>query len=160
MAWSSTSTFHDPDSYQANVRGANITLVFASDGDFKGRVTWVKLPHLQLFYHQENLPRIAYVSFHPGLVFVSFPTRPDPAPIWGEVQLCKSDIVFHSPGERIHQRTLGPSYWGSIALLPEHLAQYGYTLAEMDLIPPTIGRVLRPDPFAKTRLVRLHTAAC
>jgi AraC-like DNA-binding protein len=160
MAWSTTTSFRDPDSYQASVRGASIALVFACHGDFEGRLTWVKLPHLQLFHRQENLPRIGYISLDPGLVFVSFPTRFDPAPIWGEVQLRKGDIVFHSRGERLHQRTLGANYWGSIGLPPEHLARYGKALAELDLIPPTVGRVLRPNPSATARLLRLHAAAC
>jgi AraC-like DNA-binding protein len=160
MARSSTISSRDPDSYQESVRGASINLIFACHGDFEGRFTWVKLPHLQLFHREENLPRIGYISLDPGLVFVSFPTRLNPAPIWGEVQLRKGNIVFHSHGERLHQRTLGSSYWASIGLSPEHLAQYGRALTELDLIPPTIGRVLRPDPCATTRLLRLHAEAC
>jgi hypothetical protein len=78
---------------------------------FAGRLTWVKLTHLQLFSHQENLPRIGYVSLDPGLVFISFPTRLDAPAICGEVPLRMGDMVFHSPGERLLYTSvrLGPA---------------------------------------------------
>jgi hypothetical protein len=66
--------------------------------------------------------------------------------------------VFHSPGERMHQRTTGASEWAFISVAPEYLAKYGKAIA--DHIPAPIGQVLRPPAFTAARLRRLHAKAC
>jgi AraC-like DNA-binding protein len=155
-----TCTFTDPGDYQAGFRGAKIKLVFASGEDFKARLTWVQLPNLLLFCSQENLPRVAYISLVPDAVFVGFPMRPTAAPTWSGVELQTSDIVFHSLGERMHQRTSGASHWGFISLTPEHLAVCGKVLTGQDIVAPPFGTILRPSAFAARQLRRLQAKAC
>src|SRR5215203_291011 len=87
MPASGTSTYTDPDDYQANVRGARVELVLACRGDFKARLTWVELRDLHVLRSQESLPRIAYVALAPERLFVAFPTHNDPPPIWGGVKV-------------------------------------------------------------------------
>src|SRR3981189_3713927 len=70
------------------------------------------------------------------------------------------DVVFHSRGERTHQRTNGESQWGIISLLPEQLAACGKALTGSKITPPLAGRVLRPSRSAAARLLRLHSKAC
>jgi hypothetical protein len=103
---------------------------------------------------------IAYVALapKPELAFVAFPTHCDPPPIWGGVELRPGDVVFHSRGEGMHQRTSGPSGWSLVSLTPEHLAVHGKVLTGQDLVPPPVGRVLRPPAFAAALLRRLHAA--
>jgi hypothetical protein len=157
---SGTHTFVDPDACQVGIAGAKVNLVFTGRGDFKARLTRAELPNLRLLRAEENLPRIAYVTLAPELAFVAFPIHCDPPPIWGGLELQAGNVVFHSRGEGIHQRTRGPSQWALVSLTPEHLAVHGKVLTGQDLAPPPVGRVLRPPAFATAHLRRLHAEAC
>jgi len=88
MPGSGTSTFIDPDDYQASLDRVPLDL----------------------------LPRIAYVSLSPALVFVGFPTRLSFPIVWGGVELHPGEIVLHSRAERFHRRTAGPCTWVLIGL--------------------------------------------
>src|SRR5882762_2961558 len=87
MPGSGTSTFIDPDDYQASLRQVRIDLLVTSQGTFNARLTWATLHHLQLLRGEEDLPRVAYVSLKPTLVFAGFMTRPDPPMLRGGVDL-------------------------------------------------------------------------
>jgi len=117
MPGSGTGTFIDPDDYRASLSQVRIDLLAISQGALKAKLTWATLHHLQLLHSEEDLPRIAYVSLAPGLVFVGFATRPDPPMFWGGVELQTGDIIFHGQGERFHQRTTGPCGWSLLAQL-------------------------------------------
>jgi AraC-like DNA-binding protein len=70
------------------------------------------------------------------------------------------DVVFHSRGERMHQRTNGESQWGVISLPPEQLAACSKALTGLKITSPPAGRVLRPSRSAAVRLLRLHSKTC
>ena len=78
MPGSGTGTFIDPEDYEASLRQVRIDLLITSQGVFNAHLTWATLHHLQLLHSEEALPRIAYVSLAPALVFVAFATRPNP----------------------------------------------------------------------------------
>jgi AraC-like DNA-binding protein len=160
MPGSGTSTFIDPDDYQASLRQARLDLLVTSQGVFKARLTWVSLHCLQLLHSDEDLPRIAYASLAPALIFVGFATRPNPPMLWGGGELQTADIIFHSRGERFHQRTTGPCGWSLVGLALEHLERYGGALSGKPLSAPAAARVLRPLARDAARLRRLHAQAC
>jgi AraC-like DNA-binding protein len=160
MPGSGTSTFIDPDDYQASLRQARLDLLVTGRGAFNARLTWATLHHLQVLRSEEDLPRIAYLSLAPGLVFVGFATRPDPPMLWAGVELQTGDIIFHSRGERFHQRTTGPCSWSLVGLAPEHLERYGGALSGKALSLPAAARILRPAVRDAARLRRLHAQAC
>jgi AraC-like DNA-binding protein len=159
MPESGTFAFSDPDDFGANLRKAGIELFLTVFGDFKARLTHAELPHLRLLYIREERARIAYVSLARSLVFVTFAAQPDRSVLWGGVELRPGDVVFHSQGEHMHQRTSGACYWASIAQTPEHLAACGKALTGDDLAPPPAGRVLRLSLSAAASLRRLHADA-
>jgi AraC-like DNA-binding protein len=160
MPGSGTRTFIDPEEYQAGLRQSQIGSIVTCSGAFKARLTWAELDHLYLLRCQEEQPRIAYVSLPQSLVFVSFPTEPGPRSLWNGRELQTGDIIFHSRGERLHQRTTGPCCWNLIALTPEDLEDYGRTLFGQKLVAPDIGTVLRPSPSQSADLRRLLASAC
>ena len=160
MPGSSTGTFIDPEDYQASLRQVGIDLLGTSQGGFKARLTWVTLHQLQLLHSEEDLPRIAYVSLAPALIFVGFATRPDPPMFWGGVELQTGDIVFHGRGERFHQRTTGHCGWSLVGLAPDHLETYFEALSGKPLSLPASLRILRPAMRDAARLRRLHAQAC
>ena len=160
MPGSGTRTFLDPDRYEAGLRQAQIELIITCGADFKARLTWAELHHLELLRCEEDLARIGYVSFPPPLVCISFPANPGPSPRWRGTEMEAGDIMLHSLGERLHQTTQGPSIWSLITLDPVRLDHYSRALFEKPLTPPAEGRVLRPSPRDAARLRRLHTQGC
>ncbi len=160
MPGSGTSTFIDPDDYQASLSQLRIDLLVISQGAFNARLTWATLHHMQLLHSEEDMPRIVHVSLAPMLVFVGFATRPDPPMVWGGVELQTRDIIFQAQGERFHQRTTGPCSWSLVGLAREHLETYCEVLSGKTLSVPVAGRILRPTARDAARLRRLHAQAC
>jgi AraC-like DNA-binding protein len=152
--------FGDPDEFRAILRESGIELLLTVCGDFKARLTLVHLSQLRLLLGREERPRIAYVSFAPELVFVTFAAEAARPLIWGGVELQTDDVVFHSQGEQVHQRTCGACHWASISLTAAHLALCGRALTGNDLVAPLTGQVLRPSGAALARLRQLHAGAC
>ena len=159
MPGSGTGTFIGSDDYQASLSHLRIDLLVTFQGVFNARLTWATLHHLQLLHGEENVPRIAYVSLAPTLVFAGFATRPDLPMVWGGAELQTGDLIFHSRGERFHQRTTGPCSWSLVGLAPEHLESYG-VLSGKPLSLPAAARILRPAARDAARLRRLHAQAC
>jgi AraC-like DNA-binding protein len=160
MPTSGTSTYVDPDDYQAKFRGGRISLVLTNGVGFKARQTWVEFGHLHLLRNEENLPRVAYISLPPERVFVGFPRGTGPPPTWGGMKLKSGEIVLHGIGERLHYRTNAASRWGYVSLAPHHLAAYRRAIAGVDLGVSSMGRILRPTGRAKSELLSLHAQAC
>jgi AraC-like DNA-binding protein len=160
MPGSGTGTFIDPDHYQASLSHLRIDLLVTSRGVFNARLTWATLHHLQLLHSKEDMPRIAFISLAPALVFAGFATRPDPPMVWGGVELQTRDVIFHGLGERFHQRTTGPSSWSLLGFVPEHLERYCEALSGKPLCAPAAARILRPAAHDAARLRRLHAQAC
>jgi methylphosphotriester-DNA--protein-cysteine methyltransferase len=159
MRESGTFVFSDPDDFRAHLRKAGIELFLTVSGDFKARLTRLELPHLRLLHIREERPRIAYVSLARKLVFVTFAAQPRPPLLWGGVELRPSDVVFHSQGEHMHQRTTGACHWAAISQTPEHLAACGEVLTGKELVPPPVAQVLRLPPSAGASLRQLHADA-
>jgi AraC-like DNA-binding protein len=160
MTAAGIATFTNPDDYLAGIGGVSVRLVPTSRGDFKARLTWLKLRHLHVVRGRENLPRITYVALPPERVFVWFPVGPDARAIWNGMELKCGDILVHSRGERGHHRTKAVSQWGLISLPSQQLAAYGKALTGRKLIAPAVGRILRPTPSAGAHLRHLLAKAC
>jgi AraC-like DNA-binding protein len=160
MPGSGTGAFTDSDDYRASLNHVRIDLLATSRGAFNAHLTWATLHRLQLLHGKENLPRIAHISLAPALVFVGFAMRPNPPMFWGGVELQTGDIIFHSRGERFHQRTTGPSSWSLLGFVPEHLERYCEALSGKPLSLPAAARILRPAARDAARLRRLHVQAC
>jgi hypothetical protein len=160
MPGSGTGTFIDPDEYQASLSHLRIDLLVTAQGAFNAHLTWATLHHLQLLHAAEDQPRIAYISLAPALIFVGFATRPDPPMVWGGVELQTGDLIFHSRGERFHQRTAGPFSWSLLGMAPEHLERYGGALTGKEFSLPAAARILRPAARDAARLRRLVAQAC
>ena len=160
MPVTGTIAFSDPGTYQADFRGATINLVLTGPGAFCARLTSVSLPHLKLFSVQESLPRIAYVSLQPQWVTFTFPMSFRPPPIWSGIEMKPPNLMFHSVGERMHQRTNGTCKWNVISVDPQFFARSSKALSGSEIIPPRVGRVLQPPPADALKLQRQHASVC
>jgi AraC-like DNA-binding protein len=160
MAQSGAATFASPDDYRAAIGVASVNLIVTKGSNFSARLTWLNLGDLYVLRGYENLPRISFIALSAAEAFVSFPTRQYSALTYGSTNLKLGDFVFHSRGERNHQRTSGEAQWGLISLPPEHLAACAQALTGLRITSPSEGMVLRPSRSAATRLLQLHSKAC
>ena len=159
MPTTGTKTFCDPSDYQAGFRGATINVVLTSPGTFSAHLTSVELSHTTLYSMQECLPHTAYVALPPETVAFAF-SLSAPPPIWGGAEMNTGDLMFHSVGERMHQRTRAAGKWGIISVDAGFFAQSSKALAGSAIIPPRVGEVLRPSGADMNELQRLHAEAC
>ena len=153
MPGSGTSVFTDPDDYQASLRWAQMELL-VTFRDFKARLTWAELHCVRLLRSHEDLPRIAYVSLEPALVFVTFPTTVDPPPVWSGVDVQSGNI--HVPQPR---RAAAPADARALSVEPDSAASEG----PPGLWPGAIGKassctICRPG-FATSAARHFTTAA-
>ena len=160
MAQSGTATFANPAEYGAAIGGARVNIVVIAGGDFNARLSWLNLDHVFLLRGRENLPRIGFFSLSPKQAFVSFPTNAGSSFTYGESVLQFGDFVFHSCGERTHQRINGKSQWGLISLSLEQLAASTKALTATKIVSPREGRVLRPSRSEANHFLRLHSKVC
>jgi AraC-like DNA-binding protein len=158
MGGSGSALFAGSDDYQANLPPTT-QLLALQPGRFQARLTWMELADLNLLHARETGPRIAYVSLSPERVFITFPTQRSPTLLYDGAPLLLGDIVFHSLGQQLHQRTIGDTAWGSIALTPGSLLAYSKTLAGREVVPPPSGQILRPSAADRRQLLRLHGEA-
>jgi AraC-like DNA-binding protein len=159
MAEGGTFTFGDPDGYTAAFGDARINLTITGAGDFTARLTRLKLQHLEVYRCRESLPRIAYLSFPPEPIILSFPVG-TASPIFGGFALRAGDMVLHAPGERVHQRSNGGCHWGLMRLSARQLANCGEALIGQPIASPHVSRVLRPRRAEALRFQRLFGHAC
>jgi AraC-like DNA-binding protein len=160
MAQTSTATFSDPDDYCAAFGSATVKLTVTGGGDFNARLTWLNLGDFHVLRIRENLPRIGFFSMSPAEAFVSFPTKANAPLTYDGIDLQFGEVVFHSCGERMHQRTDGEGQWGLISLPSEQLATYGKALTGDKLAPPPEGWIIRPSRSAARDLLGSHSKIC
>lgn len=159
MPGSSTSSFTCAEDYQAELSDVFAAFVVANPAAFTARATRTTLLQLRLLHAQESLPRVAYVSLPPDRVFISFSSDPALSLVWRGLALEPGEIMLHGRGERLHQRTVGPSCWGVIALSAAALTAYSKIETGRALAPPLSGWILRPSPRDWKRLLRVHREA-
>jgi AraC-like DNA-binding protein len=167
MPGGGTRTFLDPDHYEASLRDAQIEAIVVSRTQFgarrtqfRARLTWAELHHLQTLRCEEDSPRVAYMRLARRLAFVTIPINSAPLPVWRGVELQAGDIVFHSRGERLHQLARGPFVWNVIAIDPAQLEHDARALIAKSVAPPLEGQLLRPSRRNMARLQRLHAQVC
>jgi AraC-like DNA-binding protein len=159
MADGATLSFDDPDRYAAEFSVARVNLTITGAGDFKARMTRLKLEHLEIHRCCENLPRIAYITLSPEPIFVSFPVGAV-SHIFDGFALRSGDMILHSRGDRMHQRLTGECQWGLISLSPEVLASCGEALTGRPIVSPPTSRIIRPSRAGALRFQRLLSQAC
>ena len=159
MPDSSTGRYTDAADYRASQSDIFATMSPTHPGAFDVRVARVTLRHLHLFQARECQPRIAYVTLSPERVAVSFPADHEPPLIWRGTPLRQGEIMLHTVGERLHQRTEGTSFWGLIALPAAFLDDYYKIETGCSVVLPEFSQILRPASPDRKDLLRVHGAA-
>src|SRR5206468_10998943 len=95
----------------------------ARPAEFRGRAVWAALDRLHLLRAEETASRVAYLAVPQERVLVSFSLEQATTLIWRGARLEWGEMMLHGPGERLHQRTIGPSCWGLVSLPPPSLGE-------------------------------------
>jgi AraC-like DNA-binding protein len=161
MAEGHSLTFSDPDRYAAAFGNAGIKLklTITGAGDFKAKLTRLKLKYLEVYRCSESLPRIAYISLPPERIFLSVPVG-TASPIFGGLALRNGDVAFHARGECVHQRSSGGCQWGLISLSADELESCSKALTGRPIALPQATRILRPSRAEASRFQDLFKQAC
>jgi AraC-like DNA-binding protein len=158
MPSSGSSIFTNVAGYQASLQDM-LDLLVPNPTDFHARLTWVELADAHLLRAQEGSARVAYATLPTDRSFVTFLIRQGTPLIHNGNELQFGKLLFHSPGEHAHQRTAGPTNWGSVAVTPRTLMASSRTIVGRDLAAPPTSQVLRPRPANLRRLLRCHAQA-
>jgi AraC-like DNA-binding protein len=159
MPGSATGSFVDAEEYRAELSDINVGPLVLTPGTFTASATRITLRRFHLLRAQESLPRVAFLSLPPERVFISVSSGLARSLIWRGLTLEPGELMLHSPGERLHQRIVGPCCWGFIALSLASLAAACKTATGSTRALPELGRILRPSPGDRQHLLRLHRAA-
>src|SRR5215469_2806819 len=159
MPGSRASVFGEVEDFQAALSSDGIAgLLVTGRGQFRARLTQVRLDGWRLAAVEEQQPRIAFVAVPGGTVLVSFPIAEGPSPVWGGIEVQTGEILTLGPGQRVHAKTLGSSHWGAIQVPDQQLAQYGRALNGARFVVPPVAR-WRPALAVVRQLRSLHRAA-
>jgi AraC-like DNA-binding protein len=159
MAKRCNLTFDDSASYADAIEKGGVKLTITGAGDFSAQLVRLELKQLVIYRQRERLPRIAYISLPSEKVFLSFPVGPGSLVLDGFI-LRRGDIVFHSPGQHVHQRSQGECQWGLISLSPEQLAHYSKALTGRPIAIPEMNKILSPARPTRSRFHHLFREAC
>ena len=129
-------------------------------GVFYARVTSVRLPHLRLFSIEESLPRIAFVSLPEEWLHFAFAVAPKRPSIWAGLEMQSLDLMVHSVGEHLHQQTSKGYKWSIMSVAQEFFASTSKALTGSTIVPPQVGRILRPSRADVGELQRHHQKVC
>src|SRR5689334_4256588 len=99
-----SSIFTDADGYQASM-GDILDLLVLQPHAFSAHLTWADLPNLQVLHAKEASARVGFMRLPADEVFVTFVTRPGSVLLYRGDAVGFGDLMLHSRGERLHQRT-------------------------------------------------------
>jgi AraC-like DNA-binding protein len=154
-----TFTFNEPDRYAARFGDVRVNLTITGSGDFKARLTVLRLQNLEIYHCHESLPRIAHISLPTKNVFLSVPLGSKP-PLFDGVALSRSNMVLHGRGEQMHQRSMRDCKWALISLSPDQLASCSGALTGSPIAAPHANRIMCSSRTAASRFQTLVRRAC
>ena len=159
MPGSRASVFGEAEDFQAALSAEGVAgLLVTGRGQFRARMTQVRLEGWRLAAVEEEQPRIAFVTVPAGMVLVSFPIGGGPSPVWAGIETRNGEIITLGAGQRVHARTLGPCRWGAISAPNQPLVDYGRLMNGTGFVVPPAARS-RPPRAAIRQLLSLHRAA-
>jgi AraC-like DNA-binding protein len=159
MPGSVISLFSEPDEFQAALRKDGLlNLLVTGSGQFRARLTQVRLNHLRLSAGDEYLSRIAFFAVPEDVLSITLPFGDRPAPMWCGIEMRVGEIITLGPGQRVHARSDASSQWGAIQLPAEEFIRYAEALSGAAFIIPPVAR-WRPPRAALRQLRHLHQAS-
>lgn len=93
-------------------------------GQFYAQLTQVSLGYLRLCSIKEGLPSVSFVSTPPDKILVAFSLNDGTHHVWSGCNSPPHDLVLIGPGQSVHRRSEGASYWAMIWIPVAELQDY------------------------------------
>ena len=156
----STSTFSEPDEFEAALRRqTDVDLLVTERGDFRGRITQVGLHLLHMAVADETVPRVAFVSMRPDIVLMWWAIGRPGSQIWCGAPALADEVMMLGPGDRAHAHTQGASRSAALWISATDFDRYSQTLTGAPVRALNRASSWRPDGAALQTLRKLHAAA-
>ncbi len=160
MPGSSTSTFSEPEEFEAALRRqTDVDLLVTGRGRFRGRLTHVTLQRIQLAAVDETVSRIAFISMRPNLTLVWWALERCGSQVWCGTPSLADEIVTLGPGSRVHARTDRDCRWAALWISTADLDRNWRALIGTPALPLDGVRSWRPGDTALRTLRAMHAAA-
>ncbi len=160
MPSSSTSTFSEPDEFEAALRRqTGVDLLVTDQGRFRGRLTQVALHQLHLVAADETVPRIAFITMRSDLTLAWWALERHGSQIWCGTPSLADEIVTLGPGARAHARTQSNCRWAGLWISTADLDRHWRAITGTPVIPLDGAISWRPSNAALRSLRALHAAA-
>ena len=158
MPSSRASVFGEAENFQAALSADGVAgMLVTGSGQFRARLTQLRLERLRLSSVEEARSRVAFITVPPGMVIVSFAIEGGPSPVWGGISIGPGEIITFGPGQRLHARTAGACHWGAIQVPDRQLVDYGRILGGAAFVVSPAAR-WQPSRAAGKELHDLHRA--
>jgi AraC-like DNA-binding protein len=157
MPSSAVLTLSDPYEFQTINRDVEHKVVITARGAYRAQATRIELDRLLMRRGWQSLPTIWHAATPKERSTVVFPTSQTPG-TWVGIEVQSGDIFFRSHGGEHHVHSREYMRYGSLSLTADDLAAFGRALVGRDLNEPPGSRMMRPQPAAMSRLLRLHEA--
>lgn len=160
MPGSTMSVFGEPSGYEVALRDSGVVgLLVTGRGAFRAQLTRIVLARMSLLAGEETVSRIAFACLPSRLMRISLPGQRGASLFRGEIASRPDEIVSHAPGQRMHERTVGPSRWRTVWLPEKELAEYFRAMTGATFAVPPRARRWRPPPGALRCLTGLYDDA-
>ena len=159
MPSSAVRTFADPDAYFAGIRNLSIDGLVTKRGKFRAEATLIDLDRLQMGRFDEDLPRIMRITPSGSRSLILFQIDPNGSAVLANgIDASRDQIAMFGLHWPYYLRSSAASGWGTMSLMPEHLAAAGRAIIGRELTPPSFMLPIRPPMSSLSRLLRLHEA--
>jgi AraC-like DNA-binding protein len=139
-------------------RDVQLKVVVTARGAYSGQTSLIGVRRLFIRRGWQSLPTIWHAGTLKERSAIVFPTSQTPG-TWEGVEVQPGDIFFRPQGGEHHVQSSENMHYGSLSSTAGDLAAFGAVLVGRDLNKPPGSRVMRPQPAAMLRLLRLHEAA-
>jgi len=156
MPESRTATFSDPYQYQTFHPDGSQKIAVTARGEYRSRLTLIELHRLWMRSGWQSLPTVHHVALRDDQSPIAFPI--EVGMMVGGIEVQPGELFSTGLGGDYHGRSSAQLHWGSLSLSPDDLAAFSRALAGRDLKHPAETRVIRPEPAAMSRLLRLYAA--
>jgi hypothetical protein len=147
----------DPSELQACFHLPGLEVLASSSHGFRARITGVEIGPLVLAEVDEDLPRLARITFPESPLFVSFPLDLGQPSRWEGRSVEPGQFLLHAPSSRVHCRSFGWTRWGLLAVANAELAEWSRSFLGTVLMPRRPFSIMSPEHAAARTLVQLHS---
>nr|WP_294550229.1 helix-turn-helix transcriptional regulator [uncultured Rhodopila sp.] len=147
----------DPHDYRSRLRGADQQVMILARGDYRAELTHLDFGNVLVQRSRQSLPHVATAGAHPELtsiVMLSDPHQPEIRVNGVDAGHC--DLLVLAAGAEHHHRAGADSRWGSTTMRTAQLLASAHALLGREMPPPSVTRLVTPDPAAIGRLRSLQ----